>query len=300
MLGSMRQEDRPVRKGSQIDSHFQNRVNRSKNRYRSILQGESEPETVEDFEDEVYQVLSDFEDVASTHSSPIYPPAAVRQARQRRMSGSSLPTMTENSKFEQQEKEQANKVRVIRANRLRNSFKASSDEEDASDFLQKRRLVQLEQDRLSRQRKLELEQHAARLKVQEARQRRMLNEERRQLEKERQMLQDSKRKAANDLQRRKQLFKQEEVPSLEGSDCSENSVSLAPPPRSKSQSKTSKNADKDFLGEMSFFEDVRGALRDSGMMKLFVSSCVTPCFGDEGDAHAKKSSSSKSKRRRKP
>ena len=211
MLGSMRQEDRPVRKGSQIDSHFQNRVNRRKDRYRSIMQGEREPEPDDDLlggdiADPVPEALPVF-------SSPS-PAATAREARQRRLSSRNATKTNENAEFERKEQKEQKKnteVRMVRAHRLRNFLKVSPDEEDAMYNLEKKRLAQLEQDRLSRQRAAELERREAALKAEEVRQRRILKEEearqrqalaeeRRRLEMERMMLQEAQRNAASEWQ----------------------------------------------------------------------------------------------------
>ena len=232
----LRQEDRPAKKGTSIDYHFQSRINRSKARYRNILQGDFDPEPLE----EDSELLDPLEERPATSA------AAAREARQRRMAANQKANTSAPKPVVPEYVDETTRVRRLRAERLRNSLKVSSDEDEAMEQLRARRQRQLEMDRLSRQRSLE-----ARLEAehQAERQRLMLKEERRQLEEERKQLQQAKRLAAAELQRRKQ-WKGRQPPSPDNSVQDEDEAH----PRRSRRHETDYSND---LFETSLFEELQ-------------------------------------------
>ena len=270
----LKQEERPARKGTNMDSHFQTRVNRRKDRYRSIIQGSSDPESEEDTQEQ-FQAMWDETASASDGN-------AAREARQRRLQQqqhTAVPKPTTMTKQEQRQAQTLDKVRHLRAQRLRTSFRPSLEEKDAKEILERRRQIQLEQDRIARERQ-ELAMQLRR--EQQERQLALLKEERRQLEQERLQLQEAKRKAAAELQRRRKQY----------SSSPENSVQDEGEARKSPKSKYSPRAKERSVGDLSFLEEIQAALRDAGVIKL----CVTSCFGEEYEGVKAERRSSKSSR----
>jgi hypothetical protein len=267
---AMKQEDRPVRKGTSIDQHFQNRVNRRKQAYRKIIQGQVEildDEKPVDTEDVDLHLSSQ----ASAEGGPAPPTAAMaaREARQRRLSASTPTAIAAGETSTILSKQQAEKSRVrnLRAQRIRHSLKTTTEEEDAMEALKIRRQKQAERDRIAARqeeeaRKLEDEQQ------QEAdHQRKALEEERRTLEQERQEFEAAKRWAAIELERRQELERKQLLAT------SESSASSA---SSRQKGLRVSRAEPELI-ETSLLEDFGDMFRDLGVLKV----CAASCFGDE-------------------
>jgi hypothetical protein len=262
--GALAQELRPAKKETSIDSHFQSRVQRRKEAYRSILKGEAEMEEMEELTPEKV----DEEHVLHAPSVTSAKSEAARQARQKRLSGK--------EQFGDSDNSESVRVRNMRAHRLRNSLKASVDEQDAMEVIRQRRQQQIELDRLERSRMQqdESEERLERLRTEE---------ERKSLSEERNALEQAKRWAAADLVRR-------QPPSPSSLDAE------APKPKRKARRvRNMEEEEEDVEEDLFFLDELRLLLRESGLMR----SCVMSCFGaDEAVETTHRSSSSRRRRRR--
>jgi hypothetical protein len=244
----MKQEDRPTKKESNIDSHYQQqaRINRRKEAYRSIIKGEEDPEP-----------LKETDPLSSVSTTPVMEKEVVpsstmaREARQRRLSGTPVSNPTD---------DEATKIRILRAQRLRHSLKATADEEDAMEAIKARRAQQVTAERLAR--KMDEEE-----RLKESRSIRDIQEERRRLDEERLQFEKAKRRAAWDQE---QIRLAEEEEARMESPAS----SLEEEPR---RSRHRKSASALEMPELSLFEEFQELLQDSGVLH----ACVSSCFGEE-------------------
>jgi len=264
----LEQEDRPSRKETSIDLHFQSRVNRRKEAYRSILKGHEEPECLGEMDD--LELKASLDSNEKGHAVALSNSMAAREARQRRMSqkgckSSSSPAPPTMSK----EEAEAARVRNLRAHRLRTSLKATVEEIDTQEIMFRRRLLQQERDRLQKEKQIK-RQEEERLEMFK------IQEERRMLEEERKLLEQARQQAALEFQRHRQTQRHSipRIPSPQESTETEETEDL---PKRNRRRKGTRDADSSAMPEFSFLEEIQLMMRDSGMLR----NCVHSCFGDE-------------------
>jgi hypothetical protein len=156
--------------------------------------------------------------------------------------------------------DEATKIRILRAQRLRHSLKATADEEDAMEAIKARRAQQVTAERLARKKDEE-----ERLK--ETQSVRELQEERRRLDEERAQFEKAKRRAAWD---------QEQIRQAE-----EDEARAASPASSFGEPRRSRHNME--VPELSLFEELQDFLQDSGVLR----ACVSSCFGEDGPGSEK-------------
>ena len=304
---AMRQEERPTRKGTSIDQHFQNRVNRRKQAYRSIIKGEVDVEADEKPVniEEVDLLLSDSSSKSSLSASdgddsPPSPSSSgnAREARQRRLSASTPKDISTGETILSRVEAEKARARNLRGQRLRQSLKASSEEEDAQETMRLRRLQQAERDRLAAEQEELMKKREAEAALEAERRRVELEEERRKLEEERRAFEAAKRRAADELEykleqerKREQLKRNQSMErrSLQQQKDYHRRRALdeAITEEEKSMSRRlgqphSHNGEDDDDNDVTLFEGLQELMRDSGVLGV----CVASCFGDERDVMA--------------
>jgi hypothetical protein len=266
---ALKQEDRPQRKHTTIDANFSARIQRRKDLYRGIIKGDYEVESVQSEEvDDLERSWSLLDD--SDHGN--HASEQARQARRQRLKGSDQPVLSSTSGLSQEDSE-AVRARNLRAQRIREAKKLSTEEDSLGEKLRLRRQQQKEQERIEEE--LEARRQAELLAEQLAEQVR-IEQERAALAEERRMLEAAKQAAAMQDQRRRQR-----PPSPQ-----EKPLTKAPP-RKIRRAATSETS----LPELSLLEEVEMLLRESGLLK----TCVASCFGDDSEIRIQKRRSSKIK-----
>mmetsp|Transcript_15690 Transcript_15690/g.27275 ORF Transcript_15690/g.27275 Transcript_15690/m.27275 type:complete len:390 (-) Transcript_15690:151-1320(-) len=221
---AMRQEDRPARRETTLDAHFQYRVQKKQSRYRNILKGEEDIEeqtaTTENSSsvDSEVQAISDLQEQHETQQAAALQTHA-REARKQRLSGTPAATAATPNKSPSD----AETARSLRAARLRTSLLQRTPEEiDVQTKLEQRRRQQQEADRLAKLQEAEDQE----------KEKQMVQEERFKLQQERHALEQAKREAA--VQLAKQWAEEQEKATA----------------RKHSKSRTNDDDDDDSLEEM--------------------------------------------------
>lgn len=297
---TMRQEDRPSRRETQLDAHFQYRVQKKQSRYRNIVKGsdtEAEDAEEEKKSDDFYYgmeetiVLDSLEQVQQTQEA-YKKQTQAREARKQRLSGTpeaKKPTASASSGDSQ-----ADSVRSMRAARLRTSLlQRTPGEIDMQTKLEERRQKQKEEELLLKQQKgqspdMKTESLAS------------VEEERRKLEQERRALEEAKREAtihlAKQWQKQQAQYRRRAVEQNNNTDSdNEEDDSLEEMLNTKPKKKSVKRLSRRKKGssrrsnikrsstidefDFAFMDDFSHLLRESGLL----SGCVGQCFGHEPD-----------------
>lgn len=250
---ALKQEERPSRKHTTIDANFSARIQRRKDMYRGIIKGDYEVESLNETVDDLersWSLLDDSDNVSQQ----------AREARRQRLKTSDQTVLSSTSGLSEEDSEAA-RVRNMRAQRIREAKKLSTDEDSLGEKLRLRRLQQIERDRLEKELELR-KQEEFNLEQQRIEQERlMLAEERRLLEAAKQIA------VLQDERRRQRPPSPQERPTKA-------------PPR-----KIRRAESEDPLPELSLFEEVQMLLRESGLLR----TCVASCFGDSSEIHLTKS-----------
>lgn len=288
--GDWKQEDRPIRKHTTLDAHFQSRIDRRKDLYRGILKGNysamsdhsggtsvDHHHNVDDDDlEHSWSVLSNGEEGTTASAGGVSTEQA-RVARQRRImlqgAGSSSdhcpsPSPSLPTGLRARDSEAA-RVRNMRAQRLRTAKKLAPEEDSLSEKLRQRRLEQREQERLDEERKRQEEQDYWN-------EQQRIERERAELAEERRLLEAAKRAVAKDEQERRRS-RPPTPPGDESSSKQRNSSSRAPRKAVKRSSFHRSASGR----EPSLFEEVQMLLRESGLIK----TCVVGCFGGEANGN---------------
>lgn len=268
---ALKQEFRPPRKHTTIDANFSARIQRRKDLYRGIIKGDYEVESLHnDDVDELERSLSliDESDNGNGDNSNNVTEQA-RQARRQRLKGNDQPVLSSTSGLSQDDSEAA-RVRNMRAQRIREAKKLSTEEDSLGEKLRLRRQQQKEQERIDQELEARLQQEIL------AEQRRM-EQERIALAEERRLLEAAKQAAAMQDARRRQR-----PPSPQEKSPQERFLQETPskaPPR-----KIRRAASETSLPELSLLEEVEMLFRESGILK----TCVASCFGDDSEIRTQK------------
>jgi hypothetical protein len=279
---AMKQEDRPIRKETSVDQHFQHRVNRRKQMYRKIIQGEVQSDADTDKPGvDTENVDLHLEEGGDSATPQAKTTMAAREARQRRLNASTPSAIAAGSTTTILSKVQAEKTRVrnLRAQRLRRSLKTTTEEEDAMEGLKIRRQQQAETNKRAADREVAVRKQEEEAQQEAALQRSALEEERRNLELEREEFEQAKRRAAVEMERRAAMdMERRELEQQKQRNAATTNVRSSEACSVTSSASSRRRVRRDpELAETSFLDEFGDMFRDSGVLKV----CVSSCFGEE-------------------
>ena len=272
------------RKETTISQQFVNRVQKRKELYKAVLNGTQE--TVDKRQVAVDNTNSP--SIASAKSSSSWKEenedtgsgAAARLARAKRLA-------QDQSKYYNKpaiKNTEQDTARLLRAQRLRTSLKATEDEKESQEQLQAKRAQQMAQEKQFQKQQEELEQSRIQQEQHRLQQERLEEEQRRQQERlqKQQHVEVELRKQLREqeeAERQRQFLLQQEEEKQEEEKQARAALALEvqPEPRQRRRHSDS-DLDNDDL-EWAWMQTFQGYLRDSGLLK----TCVSSCFGQEQD-----------------
>jgi len=215
----------------------------------------------------------------TTHSSAAAEQA--RQARQRRLktlvpsSEDSFTSGTTSRTFLSEPRDsEAARVRLLRAQRLRQLKRTSADEVQFGEVLRQRRLEQLEENRIAKeQERLEEDFYW--------KEQRRLEQERAALAEERRLLEAAQRRAAREEEERQHQQQEDEERRTKHNKSTASATAKLRKSHSKKDSHRRRKSDSAAAAtaavpQFNFLEEVQFLVRESGLLK----TCVVSCFGN--------------------